>query len=77
MNTAILHWVFLMPALMAVSFVAILFFGKRMPRKGSEIGIAAVGVCFLFAVLSGLSVGMIHPHLSQVNNPETFPADQF
>src|SRR5438067_7354286 len=41
-----------MPAIMAVSFVAILFFGKRMPRKGSEIGIAAVGACFIIALLS-------------------------
>src|SRR3954454_6667709 len=39
-----------MPALMAASFVAILFFGKRLPRKGSEIGIAAVGLCFVFSI---------------------------
>ena len=41
-----------MPALMAVSFLAILAFGKRMPKKGSEIGIAAVGACLIFALLS-------------------------
>src|SRR5437867_9583584 len=52
MSTSILQWVWLMPALMGVSFVAILFFGKRLPRKGSEIGIAAVGACFIFALLS-------------------------
>ena len=55
MSTSILQWVWLMPALMALSFVAILSFGKRLPRKGSEIGIAAVGLCFLFAVLSAAS----------------------
>ena len=48
----ILHWVWLMPAIMAASFVAILAFGKRLPRKGSEIGIAAVGLCFVIAIFS-------------------------
>ena len=48
----ILHWVFLMPAIMAASFFAILAFGKRLPKKGSEIGIAAVGLCFVVAILS-------------------------
>ena len=55
MSTSILHWTWLMPALMALSFLAILAFGKRLPRKGSEIGIAAVGLCFLFAILSAAS----------------------
>jgi NADH-quinone oxidoreductase subunit L len=41
-----------MPALMASSFVVILLFGKRMPKKGAEVGIAAVGACLLFAILS-------------------------
>ena len=41
-----------MPALMGVSFVAILLFGKRMPKQGSEIGNAAVGLSFVFAVIS-------------------------
>jgi len=44
-----------MPAVMGVSFLAILFFGKRMPKKGAEIGIASVGVCFLFALLAGFA----------------------
>ena len=43
----ILENVWLLPAIMAASFVLILFFGKRMPKGGSEIGVAAVGVCFL------------------------------
>ena len=30
--------VWIIPALMALSFVLILFFGKRMPKKGAEIG---------------------------------------
>src|SRR4051812_5192146 len=48
----ILHWVWLLPAIMATSFVLILFFGKRMPKKGSEIGIAAVGLCLILAFVS-------------------------
>ena len=39
--------VWLIPAIPALSFVLILFFGKRMPRGGSEIGIAAVGIAFI------------------------------
>ena len=46
-----LHWVFVLPLIMAVSFVAILFFGRRLPKKGSEIGVAAVGVCFVLALV--------------------------
>ena len=42
----------IIPLLPALSFVFILFFGKRMPRKGSEIGIAAVGLAFILAVLT-------------------------
>jgi len=48
----ILHWVWLMPTIMGASFLAILFVGKRMPRKGSEIGIAAVAACFVIALLA-------------------------
>ncbi len=42
----------IIPLLPAISFVLILFFGKRMPYKGSEIGIAAVGLAFVLAVLT-------------------------
>ena len=49
-----LHWVFVLPLIMAVSFVLILFFGKRLPKKGSEIGIAAVGICFALALVAGV-----------------------
>ena len=42
----------------------ILFFGKRLPDKGgSEIGIAAVGICFVLAL--GIGVGWIQ----RVNHP--------
>ena len=40
---SMLEYAWVIPLLPAISFVLILFFGKRMPKKGSEIGIAAVG----------------------------------
>ncbi len=45
----------IIPLLPAVSFLLILFFGKRMPKKGAEFGIAAVGIAFVLAVLTGFS----------------------
>ena len=51
----LLHYVWLLPLIMAVSFLTILFFGKRMKYKGAEVGIAAVGVCLLLALGSGIA----------------------
>jgi NADH-quinone oxidoreductase subunit L len=45
----------IIPLLPAASFFLILFFGKRMPRKGSEIGIAAVGLAFVLALATNIS----------------------
>ncbi|MEX0664447.1 MAG: NADH-quinone oxidoreductase subunit L [Acidimicrobiia bacterium] len=42
----------LIPTLPAVAFAAILFFGKRAPRHGAEIGIAAVGASFLLSCVA-------------------------
>ena len=39
----------LIPLLPALSFIGILFFGKRLPRKGSELGIVAVSGSFALA----------------------------
>lgn len=44
--------VWLIPALPAGSFLLILFFGKRLPYKGAEIGVAAVGAAFILALLT-------------------------
>lgn len=41
----------LIPALPYLSFFLILFFGKRLPRKGHEIGIAAVAGSLLISML--------------------------
>jgi len=47
--------VWLIPLLPALSFVGILFFGKRLPRGGSELGIAALGIALLLSVCTGLA----------------------
>ncbi len=44
--------VWIIPAIMATSFACILFFGKRLPKGGSEIGIAAVLICFLLSLVT-------------------------
>ncbi len=48
-----LRYAWVIPLLPAVSFFLILFFGKRMPRKGSEIGVAFVGAALLLSVVAG------------------------
>ena len=40
----------LIPLLPSVSFVVILLFGKRLPHKGSEVGVTAVAGSFLLAI---------------------------
>src|SRR3989440_6137176 len=40
----------LIPLLPALSFLVILFFGKKLPRGGSESGILAVGLSFVVSV---------------------------
>ncbi len=50
-----LEHAWIIPLLPAVSFLVILFFGKRMPHKGAEVGIAAVGLAFVFAVFTGVA----------------------
>ena len=57
----------IIPAIPAASFLLILFFGKRMPRGGSEIGIAAVGLAFLLSLGAGMA------WIDRVENPP--PAD--
>src|SRR5689334_14987299 len=42
--------VWIVPALMALSFLIILLFGKKMPKKGAEVGIFMVSICLLFAL---------------------------
>ena len=46
-----LRYAWVLPLLPAVSFVLILFFGKRMPKKGSEVGILALSASFILSLL--------------------------
>jgi NADH-quinone oxidoreductase subunit L len=47
----VLENAWIIPLIPAASFFLILFFGKRLPRKGSELGIAAVGLAFVLALV--------------------------
>ncbi|HEX3425823.1 MAG TPA: NADH-quinone oxidoreductase subunit L [Acidimicrobiales bacterium] len=47
-----LHDAWLIPLIPAISFFLILFFGKRLPKKGSEIGIGALGLAFVLALVA-------------------------
>jgi NADH-quinone oxidoreductase subunit L len=48
----VLEQAWIIPVIPAVSFFLILLFGKRLPRKGSELGVAAVGVAFVLAIVT-------------------------
>jgi NADH-quinone oxidoreductase subunit L len=48
----VLNYGWIIPAIPAISFVLILFFGKRLPRKGSEIGIVALGAAFVLSCVA-------------------------
>ena len=59
-NPWIFDNVWLIPALPALSFCLILFFGKRLPYKGAEIGITSVLAAFALALLATITwVGQI------------------
>jgi NADH-quinone oxidoreductase subunit L len=45
----VLENAWLIPALPVLSFVLILFFGKRLPKGGHEIGVTAVAIAFVLA----------------------------
>ncbi len=49
-----LEYAWIIPAIPVLSFLLILFFGKKMPKGGSEIGIAAVGASFVLACVTAV-----------------------
>src|SRR5689334_9548856 len=60
----------LIPTLPALSFFLILFFGKKLPRKGSEIGILAVGASFVMACVAAIQwIDKIDSATSEHVNP--------
>ena len=59
-----LSHVWVIPAIMAVSFALILLIGKRLPEKAcSAIGIGAVGICFVLSSWAGIQ------WIQRVNDP--------
>ncbi|HEY8527818.1 MAG TPA: NADH-quinone oxidoreductase subunit L [Acidimicrobiales bacterium] len=63
----------IIPLLPAASFFLILFFGKRMPRKGSEIGIAAVAIAFVLALVVNVQW---FDHVNNPNEPAEHETEQ-
>ncbi len=55
--------VWIIPLIPALSFVAILAVGKRLPKKGAEIGIASVAICLVLALATGIG------WINRVNHP--------
>ena len=45
-----LEHAYVIPLIPAASFFLILLFGKRLPKKGAEIGITALAICFAMAL---------------------------
>jgi NADH-quinone oxidoreductase subunit L len=50
----VLEHAWLIPFVPVCSFVLILFFGKRLPSKGSVIGVAALVICFVMSLTLGV-----------------------
>jgi NADH-quinone oxidoreductase subunit L len=48
----VLRNAWLIPLIPAVSFFVILFFGKKLPKKGSEIGIGALAIAFVLSLVA-------------------------
>ncbi|MCB1283066.1 MAG: hypothetical protein KDB20_01865, partial [Microthrixaceae bacterium] len=66
-----LHHVWILPALMALSFVLILFFGKRTPGQGHWIGIASIGACLIMSLVIGAQ------WMQRANEPAHTQAEAF
>jgi NADH-quinone oxidoreductase subunit L len=50
----VLSYAWIIPVIPVVSFLLILFFGKKMPKGGSEIGITFVGAAFVLACITAV-----------------------
>ncbi len=50
-----LEHAWIIPLIPAVSFGLILLVGKRLPKGGSEIGVASIGSSFVLSVLAGIA----------------------
>jgi NADH-quinone oxidoreductase subunit L len=65
----------LIPLIPAVSFFVILFFGKKLPKQGSEVGILAVGSSFVLSLLVAAEwiadEKVVHKHVTWFQQGET------
>ena len=67
-------WIF--PAIPAASFLVILFFGKKMPFKGAEVGIAALSTAFILAVITTFAwIGDTHGEGAAEEKAQSLTAD--
>jgi NADH-quinone oxidoreductase subunit L len=46
----VIQFAWVIPAIVAIAFLLILFFGKRTPGKGADIGIAAMSVALILSI---------------------------
>ena len=65
-----LEYAWVVPTITVASFVVILLFGRRLPRKGAEVGVLALAVCFL------LSCVMVGEWISRPADLEVEPAEE-
>ncbi len=65
----------LIPSLPAVAFFLIVFFGKRLPGKGAEIGIGAVAASFIMSLL--VMAQIVNQHPPVVRSLNFFEAGSF
>ncbi|MCC6437923.1 MAG: NADH-quinone oxidoreductase subunit L [Acidimicrobiales bacterium] len=68
-------WLF--PAVPFVSFLLILFFGRKMPKQGAEIGITALAIVFAGALIAGAQwISHVNAAESAHGTEETHSTDE-
>jgi NADH-quinone oxidoreductase subunit L len=59
------NYMWLVPLLPALSFLVILFFGKKLPGKGHSVGIAAIGIAFVMSVIAFVELAAGNAHVEK------------
>jgi NADH-quinone oxidoreductase subunit L len=59
------NYAWLIPAAMALSGAIIIFFGKRFPKQGAEVGIVSIALCLLLAV--GIAIEVFSANVQAVS----------
>ncbi len=70
-----LNHVWIIPALPALSFVLILAFGRRLPDKGSSLGVLAVAVAFVLALVTAYQWNARETAHSEAGGFDDVPAE--